>query len=88
MSVPRHHPEAELLLDYATGAGDSGYSLVIWTHLRACRECRTVVSAAQSVGGPLLADSPAAHLGDEALSLALARIERPVAVAPMKARPI
>ena len=86
MSAPHHHPDAELLLDYATGAGSSVYSLVIWTHLRACAECRSAVAAAQSVGGLLLDESPPAKLGEDALSVALARIERPVPALPIKTR--
>ncbi len=52
----RHHPDASLLLDYATGALTDGWSLAIATHLALCPECRGSVTALEAVGGSLMLD--------------------------------
>ena len=55
----RHHPDASLLLDYATGALTEGWSLAIATHLALCPECRRSVAALEAVGGSLVLDGTA-----------------------------
>lgn len=76
MSI-RHHPSEALLVDYASGAMGAAQSLVIASHVHACAECRARVEAAEAVGGALLEELGPAAMSDEALDLALARIERP-----------
>jgi putative transcriptional regulator len=76
MSI-RHHPSDALLVDYASGAMGPAQSLVIASHVHACAHCRERVAAAESVGGALLEEIRPAAMAEDALALALARIERP-----------
>jgi putative transcriptional regulator len=74
---PRHHPPAELLIDYAAGSMERGRALVVDAHLGACPACRRSVDIAEAVGGALLDALPAADMEADALAKAMARIERP-----------
>lgn len=49
-----HHPNTELLLDYATGALGEGWSLAVATHLALCPKCRDQLSELEAIGGNLL----------------------------------
>jgi putative transcriptional regulator len=75
--TPRHHPDELLLFDYAAGALAIGSRLVVETHLGTCAVCRREVAGIEAIGGAMLSDLPPAALLPDALSLALARIERP-----------
>lgn len=81
---PQHHPADFLLLDYSTGMLDRGARLVVTGHIGACARCRRDVAEAEQIGGALVASLAPAPLHPDALTLALARIERPypVALAP------
>jgi putative transcriptional regulator len=49
-----HHPEAEELVAYASGAAPEWLSLVIACHLTYCAECRAEVELLDDLGGVLL----------------------------------
>ena len=53
MSV-KHHPSDELLLDYASGALDEGWSLAVATHLALCPDSRQRVSEIEAIGASFL----------------------------------
>ena len=72
-----HHPSEAVLADYAAGALADGPSLVVSAHLERCPRCRAEVRLYEGVGGALMADLPPSQMHDDALALALARIERP-----------
>jgi putative transcriptional regulator len=72
-----HHPSEVVLAGYASGALADGPSLTVSAHLDQCAACRGRVRLFEQVGGALLADGPEAAMADDALALALARIERP-----------
>jgi putative transcriptional regulator len=74
---PRHHPPAELLIDYAAGSMEGGRALVVDAHLGACAACRIDKEIAEAVGGVLMDALPAADLEADAVAKAMARIERP-----------
>ena len=76
MSLHRHPTEA-VLTDYAAGALADGPSLVVSSHLECCPRCRAEVRLYEGVGGTLMTDLPPAQMSEDALALALARIERP-----------
>ena len=80
--TPSHHPSEVVLAGYASGALADGPSLTVSAHLDRCPACRAGVRAFEAVGGALLADTEEAAMADDALALALARIERPQAAAP------
>ena len=84
---PRHHPSEERLLSYAAGTGTPGANLVVAAHVGACQQCRDTVALGEAVGGALLNALPPAPMRDDALALALARIERPANVPSVQAAP-
>ena len=49
-----HHPSEELLLDYATGALDEGWSIALATHLALCPVCRQKVAEMEAIGASLM----------------------------------
>jgi putative transcriptional regulator len=73
----RHHPSEAVLADYAAGGLADGPSLVVSAHLERCPRCRAELRLYEGVGGVLMANLPPADMDDDALALALARIERP-----------
>jgi putative transcriptional regulator len=83
----RHHPTEVVLAGYASGALADGPSLAVSAHLDRCAACRGRVALFEQVGGALLADTAEAQMEDDALALALARIERPEPVRPAN-RPV
>lgn len=49
-----HHISDELLLDYANGALEEGWSIAVATHLAMCPSCRKRLSAMEEAGGAML----------------------------------
>lgn len=49
-----HHISDELLLDYANGALEEGWSLAVATHLAMCPSCRKRLAAMEETGGAML----------------------------------
>ena len=83
MSGPTHHVDDDLLLDYVTGAATEPVALLVACHLTLCAACRVSAAAAESVGGALLQQAPAAPLSEGALGRVLARLdEHPAPIAP------
>jgi putative transcriptional regulator len=77
VTTPRHHPSSDRLLEFATGALSAHLGLAVGAHLQACPACAGEVAMNEAVGGALLSALPPAPMGEDALALALARIERP-----------
>lgn len=50
----RHHVSDELLMDYAGGGLEEGWSLAVATHLALCPHCRTRLRAMEATGGAML----------------------------------
>jgi len=76
----RHHPTEVVLAGYASGGLADGPSLAVSAHLDRCPACRARVTLFEQVGGALLADTAEAEMAEDALALAMARIERPAPV--------
>lgn len=72
-----HHPSEVVIAEYAAGTLADGPSLVMAAHLERCPGCRAQLSLFETIGGVLIADLPPANMADDALALALAKIERP-----------
>lgn len=49
-----HHPQDDILLEYASGTMAEGWSLAIATHLALCPACRARLALIESAGGALL----------------------------------
>ena len=71
------HPPEDLLWDYHRGRLSPGMRLVVRTHVELCPQCRSELKLFDSVGGALLEETEGVAMSDNALDLALARIERP-----------
>lgn len=74
MSI-NHHPDAAVLLAYASGAADEATSLVIATHLALCADCRRAVASAESAGGALLETVQPEAISAAGLDHVLARLD-------------
>ena len=46
----KHHPDSELILDYAAGAVPEAVALIVATHLAKCDLCRHESSLCDHVG--------------------------------------
>lgn len=71
-----HHPEHDLLEQYAAGALALPVALCVSVHLSFCAQCRAVVQSLQALGGMLLEELPAAPVADAMLQNVLARIDQ------------
>lgn len=71
----RHHPDDELLLDYASGALGEAESLVIATHMALCPICRRKVADYEAIGGATLEAAEEIPVADDALARIMASID-------------
>lgn len=91
---PLHHPEEELLLDYAAGKASQAASVLVATHLALCPHCRRTVGEYEAIGGALIESAPPVPLADGALSAVLTRLddawedEPPTSAAPADAETV
>jgi putative transcriptional regulator len=86
---PKHHPSADILTAYASGALEPGFGLVVGAHIEACAACQARVANMEAASGAALADLPEAAIGADALTQTMARLgsaERPAAT--QDARPL
>lgn len=60
--LPQHHPDKNLLIEYASGSLDHGLSIAVRTHLHYCAKCRAEVMNLEQIGGAIMmsmkVDSP------------------------------
>ncbi len=71
-----HHPNEELLLDYASGALGEGWSLAIATHLALCPACRRTVAGLEALGGGMLMAAAPTPVSDDLLDAVMARVDK------------
>ena len=72
----KHHPNDELLLDYASGPLGEAWGLAIATHLALCPKCRRTVSEIEALGGSMLDTVAPEALPDSAFDAVMARLDR------------
>ncbi|WP_323844597.1 ChrR family anti-sigma-E factor [Microbulbifer magnicolonia] len=72
----RHHPENNLLLEYAAGSLPWALSLVVAAHVQLCPQCRSQYQTMNRVGGSLLQDSEPQPLPADALQRLMGRIDK------------
>ena len=70
-----HHLTDALLMSYAAGSLDEGFSLVVATHVSLCDECRVRLESFEVVGGALVDACDEAALGDDTLEATFALID-------------
>jgi len=73
----RHHPELDLLTDYATGALAEGEALSVSCHTALCDLCRQQVREVEQIGGDILGGLDPVDLQPDALQRALSQIDEP-----------
>ncbi len=72
----KHHPDADILLSYASGASPEAVSLAVAGHLTFCGECRRSLRALESAGGRMLSDLEPASLTPGALEKVLGSLNQ------------
>jgi len=75
MSNIKHHLTDELLMSYAAGSLDEGFSLVVATHVSMCDDCRARSEAYEAVGGAMVDQCEVVQLSDHALDQTFALID-------------
>jgi len=72
-----HHIDENVLLDFHQGHLSQGQTLVMACHLQMCADCHALIHLFDTIGASYLEHGESLSLSEEALDLALARIERP-----------
>lgn len=74
--MAHHHPDSNLLLEYAAGTLDWGLSLAVSAHLHMCNQCRQQVLHLNHIGGALLEMAPAELPSRETFRRLMGKIEQ------------
>lgn len=72
---PIHHPDEEVLLDYAAGKASQATSVLVATHLALCPSCRAEVRKFEALGGALIEAEKPATMSADALTAVLSRLD-------------
>ncbi len=70
-----HHLDDEIIWDFVCGKLGFGESLVVRTHIALCKECAKTHAVFEATGGELLNEIDGVAMNEDALDLAMARIE-------------
>ena len=70
-----HHLDDEIIWDFVCHKLEFGENLVVRTHIALCAECAKTLAVFEAAGGTLLDEIDGIAMNDDALDLALARIE-------------
>ncbi len=74
-ATPLHHPDADALLEYASGALPEAESVMVATHLALCPACRAEVRDLETLGGVLVEAQEPVSVGGDVLSAVMARLD-------------
>lgn len=77
--MPIHHPDDELLMQYAAGQTPESVALVVATHVGGCARCQAMTGGFDAVGGACLDEIAPVAMGDAALTDLFALIDGPEA---------
>lgn len=75
MNSINHHLTDALLMSYATGTLDEGFSVVVATHVSLCDECRARLESFEAVGGSLVEGVDAVEMEEDSLEATMALID-------------
>lgn len=70
-----HHPDHNLLVEYANGSCDWALGILIKAHLEHCRHCRSNIQQLEQVGAALLTAGPQVRVEDACLEKLWQRID-------------
>lgn len=73
--MAKHHPQPELLTEYAAGSLSLAQAACITAHLNYCEDCRRTVAQLQNVGAALFEAQDAVPVGECVLNRVLARLD-------------
>ncbi len=73
----KHHPDKEILLDYAAGALGEGPALAVASHAALCRDCAEQIEMLEALGGALLEEVRPEPVSDTLLERTLAMLDEP-----------
>jgi putative transcriptional regulator len=86
---PHHHPSADILAAYSSGALEPGFGLVVGAHVEVCAACRARVGAFEAASGAALEELPRIEVAPDALTRVMARLGDAQAATPAQdARPL
>lgn len=72
----RHHPDHNMLLEYAAGTLPWAFSLAVSAHVQLCPQCRQQYQNLNSVGGNLLEDCEPGEVESDSFAQLMGRIEK------------
>ena len=75
MSNVKHHLNDALLMSYAAGTLEEGYSLAVASHISLCDDCRARLESFEAVGGTLMDEVEDVELDEDALEATFALID-------------
>ena len=74
--MAKHHPQPDLLFEYATGSLSEPYSILVATHLALCPECRDESMQYEVVGGALLENIESTKLDQSVRDSTFAQLDK------------
>jgi putative transcriptional regulator len=77
-----HHPDDELLFDYATGSLTEALALAVASHASLCRRCVDRIAHYETLGGALIDEDGVADIDEGGLAALMKRLDEPEAVKP------
>jgi putative transcriptional regulator len=85
--MPKHHPDDELLMQYAAGALPESLALIVATHVGSCERCQAMIGGLEAIGGACMDDIAPISMSDDALASMLAMLDEPHTPAAPRVRP-
>ena len=79
--MTEHHPNTDLLTDYAAGSLAFGQSLCVAVHLENCAPCRSRVASLDALGAEMMARIEPVPPTDGMLEQILAKLDEPEPIA-------
>ncbi|MEQ8587781.1 MAG: ChrR family anti-sigma-E factor [Thalassobaculaceae bacterium] len=73
--APIHHPDEDVLLEYAAGKASQATSVMVATHLALCPTCRVEVRRLEALGGALVEAERPVAMSAGALTAVLSRLD-------------
>ncbi|RYY75137.1 MAG: hypothetical protein EOO52_12615 [Gammaproteobacteria bacterium] len=75
--MSNHHPDDNLLTEYASGSAATAVGIIICAHLQSCPHCRQRVEQLNKLGAAILKQSVAEPVQQETFDQLMARIRNP-----------
>lgn len=72
----RHHPDINLLAEFAAGTLDTAQAVAISSHLHYCHHCRQTVKQLEQIAGAMLANLPSESIAEIDFEHLMAQIEK------------